>query len=90
MMYHPEADIDGDDLPDYWELASFSGSIIPSRDGDYDSDGHSNFAEYNLETDAADENDVPDPDDYDEGVDYGLAVAEQQGSGYWWVTPCGF
>ena len=77
----PEADIDGDDLPDYWELASFSGSIIPSRDGDYDSDGHSNFAEYNLETDAADENDVPDPDDYDEGVDYGLAVAEQQGGG---------
>lgn len=73
-----DADIDADDLPDGWELANF-GDISQSRDGDYDSDGHSNFAEYNLETNPADGNDAPDPDDYDEAVDYGLAAAEQLG-----------
>ena len=44
-----DADIDQDDLPDYWEFEYF-GNLNESNSGDYDDDGLSNTEEYLLNT----------------------------------------
>ena len=43
-------DSDGDGLPDAWELENF-GDLNQAADGDYDSDGLTNFEEYKSGTD---------------------------------------
>lgn len=45
IKVNPVDDKDGDDLNDDWEI-TFFGDLTQSSDGDYDSDGYSNFEEY--------------------------------------------
>ncbi len=45
----PYGDIDGDGLPDEWEMAWF-GSLAEDSTGDYDNDGAVNLAEYERNT----------------------------------------
>ncbi len=40
-------DLDGDDLPDWWEIHCF-GDLDESKNGDYDQDGLTNYQEYNT------------------------------------------
>jgi YD repeat-containing protein len=67
-----------DGLPDSWEMQYFGHTDWAAQD-DPDGDGYSNYVEYNLGTDPNSGSSVPDPDDYDEGVDYGFSVIDQQG-----------
>jgi RHS repeat-associated protein len=67
-----------DGLPDSWEMQYFGHTNWAAQD-DPDEDGYSNYVEYNLGTDPNSGTSVPDPDDYDEGVDYGFSVIDQQG-----------
>jgi len=62
-------DADGDLLPDAWELANFGNLTTIAGAADQDSDGLSNAAEHDLETDWLDHD-----TDHD-GVDDGLEVA---------------
>lgn len=47
------SDSDGDDLPDSWEITHF-GNLAQNGAGDYDQDGDTNAAEYDVGTDPAD------------------------------------
>jgi hypothetical protein len=40
-------DLDGDDLPDWWEIHCF-GDLDETKNGDYDQDGLTNYQEYNT------------------------------------------
>ncbi|MBU0624410.1 MAG: PKD domain-containing protein [Candidatus Thermoplasmatota archaeon] len=44
-------DLDGDDLPDWWEVKYFGSIAEQSRSDDYDNDGYSNLQEYASGTD---------------------------------------
>ena len=52
-------DLDGDDLPDWWEVKHFG--AIPEQSGsdDYDNDGYSNLQEYASRTDPTVKNAQP-------------------------------
>ncbi len=71
-------DDDGDELPDWWELAYFP-DLSQGRNGDHDGDGFSNYLEYVFNTDPGNQNEVPPSSDsyQDEGLGY--APEEQQG-----------
>ena len=45
------SDLDGDALPDWWEIANFGQADVAASSGDPDTDGLENLAEYFLNTD---------------------------------------
>ncbi|WP_016955191.1 Calx-beta domain-containing protein [Catenovulum agarivorans] len=47
----PPSDVDGDGLPDSWELAFFGDTTLASASGDEDEDGLTNLEEYHLSSD---------------------------------------
>jgi len=60
-VYLPaDRDLDGDDLPDWWEFRYF-GSLVPWRDDDPDGDGFSNLMEYRDRTNPRDPASFPVP-----------------------------
>ena len=44
-------DANGNDIPDDWEFRYFNGDLSQTKDGDYDNDKFSNFAEWLASTD---------------------------------------
>lgn len=52
-------DLDGDDLPDWWEVKYFGAITEQSGSDDYDNDGYSNLQEYASRTDPTVKNAQP-------------------------------
>jgi RHS repeat-associated protein len=69
---------DGDDLPDVWEYKYF-GNLNQGRNGDYDSDGSSNYLEYVFKTDPADDSEKPPFSTAYQDVQLGIAGDELAG-----------